>query len=67
MLQPRLTNHARHRLQQRGSRAHDVAVVVTHGDVEIPARQGCRYLQLSRKEAALLLQRGLLQAAEVDR
>jgi hypothetical protein len=67
MLQPRMTHHARQRLQQRGSRAEDVAIVVAYGDIEVPARNGCRYLQLSNKEAAMLQQRAILTATEVDR
>lgn len=67
MLQPRLTHHARQRLQQRGSRAQDVAIVVTYGDIEVAAGNGCRYLQLSNKEAAMLQQRAILSATDVDR
>lgn len=67
MLQPRLTHHARQRLQQRGSSVQDVANVVAHGDIEVPARNGCHYLQLSNKEAAMLQQKAILSSAEVDR
>jgi hypothetical protein len=67
MLQPRLTHHARQRLEQRGSRAQDVAIVVAYADIEVPARNGCRYLQLSNKEAAVLQQKAILTATEVDR
>jgi hypothetical protein len=67
MLQPRLTHHARQRLQQRGSRAQDVAIVVTYGDIEVSAGNGCRYLQLSTKEAAMLQQRAILSTTDVDR
>jgi hypothetical protein len=67
MLQPILTRHAQRRLQQRGSRTGDVAIVVAYGDIEISARNGCRYLQLSNEEAAMLQQRAILTATEVDR
>jgi hypothetical protein len=67
MLQPRLTHHARQRLQQRGSRVQDVANVVAYGDIEVPARNGCHYLQLSNKEAAVLQQKAILTATDVDR
>src|SRR5260370_15689264 len=67
MLQPRLTHHARQRLQQRGSSAQDVAIVVAYGDIEVPARNGCLYLQLSNKEAAMLQQKAILTPTDVDR
>lgn len=62
----RITRHARQRLQQRGSRPKDVAIVMTYGDIEVPAREGCRYLQLSRREAARLQREGSLKVSEVD-
>ena len=55
MQQPRLTRHARQRLQQRGSREKEVAIVMAYGDIEVPARNGGRFLRLSRNEAARLL------------
>lgn len=67
MQPPRLTRHARKRLQQRGSRARDAAIVIAYGDIEVPARNGCRYLQLSQKEAARLQREELVAVAEMDR
>jgi Domain of unknown function (DUF4258) len=63
----RMTRHARQRLQQRGSRPKDVAIVMTYGDIEVPAREGCRYVQLSHREAARLQREGGLKASEVDK
>jgi hypothetical protein len=62
-----LTRHARQRLQQRGSREREVAIVLTYGDIEVPAKNGCRFLCLSRKEAALLLQQDIASIREIDR
>ena len=62
----RMTRHARQRLQQRGSRPKDVAIVMTYGDVEVRAREGCRYVQLSHREAARLQREGNLKVSEVD-
>jgi hypothetical protein len=66
-MQPKLTHHARRRLQQRGSNVQDIAIVVAYGDIEVPARNGCLYLQLSNKEAAMLQQKAILSATDVDR
>lgn len=66
MQQLRMTRHARQRLQQRGSRPKDVAIVMTYGDIEVPAREGCRYVQLSHREAARLQREGSLKISEVD-
>jgi Domain of unknown function (DUF4258) len=63
----RLTRHARQRLQQRGSRAEDVAILLEYGDIEVPARNGCRYVQLSHKEAGRLTQSGVLSTNNADR
>ena len=38
----RMTRHACQRLQQRGSRPKDVAIVMTYGDIEVPAPGGLR-------------------------
>jgi uncharacterized protein DUF4258 len=67
MQQLRLTRHARQRLQQRGSRAGDVATLLEYGDIEVPARNGCRYVQLSHKEAGRLTQSGVLSTNDADR
>ena len=62
----RMTRHARQRLQQRGSRPKDVAIVMTYGDIEVSAREGSRYVQLSHREAARLQREGSLNVSEVD-
>src|SRR5262245_41112402 len=62
-----MTRHARQRLQQRGARAKDVAIVMTYGDVEVPARQGCRFLRLSRGATASLHNGGRFAVQDVDR
>jgi hypothetical protein len=61
-----MTRHARQRLQQRGSRQKDVAIVISYGDIEVPAREGCRYMQLSHREAARLQREGSLKVSEID-
>jgi hypothetical protein len=37
MQRPRMTRHARQRLQQRGGRVKELAIVMTYGDIEVPA------------------------------
>jgi hypothetical protein len=66
MKQPRITRHARQRLQQRGARAKDVAIVMAYGDIEVPARQGCRFLRLSHQAASSLLHGGLFAVQDID-
>lgn len=66
MHQLRITRHARQRLQQRGSRLKNVAIVMTYGDVEVPARDGCRYVQLSDREAARLQCEGSFTVSDLD-
>jgi len=63
----KLTRHARQRLQQRGARTPEVAIVIAHGDIELPARRGCRFLRLSHSRAASLLQEGTFRVQDVDR
>lgn len=67
MQKPRITNHARQRLQQRGSRPIDVAIVMSYGDIEVPARDGCRWVQLSQREAARLQNDGSINVSDIDR
>ena len=67
MQQPKITRHAKQRLQQRGTRTKDVAIVMTYGDIEVPARQGCRFLRLSHKAVASLLQGSGFTVQDVDR
>jgi hypothetical protein len=66
MQQLRMTRHARQRLQQRGSRPKDAAIIMTYGDIDLPARNGCRYMRLSHQEAARLQREGSLKVSEVD-
>jgi hypothetical protein len=67
MQQPKMTRHARQRLQQRGARAKEIAIVMTYGDIEVPARDGCRFLRLSRRAVAWILQRERIAVQDVDR
>jgi hypothetical protein len=67
MQQPKLTRHARQRLQQRGVRQKEVVIVIAHGDIEVPAGNGCRFLRLSDAAAASLLQAGTYPVQDVDR
>ena len=41
--------------------------MMTYADIEVPARNGGRFLRLSRSEAARLLQKGVASVQEVDR
>jgi len=66
MQQPPLTRHARKRVQQRGSRPKELAIIMAYGDIEIPARDGCRLVRLSHGEAARLQREGRLKISEVD-
>jgi hypothetical protein len=66
MLQSLFTRHAKQRLRQRGSRAKDVMTVITYGDIEVEARDGCRYVQLSDKEASRLQREGVLGTKDID-
>lgn len=67
MQHTRLTRHARQRLQQRGARPKEVAIVVAHGDMEVSAAHGCRFLRLSHRAAASLLERATYPVQDVDR
>lgn len=67
MQPPIITTHARQRLQQRGSRFRELVIVIAHGDIEIPARNGCRYIQLSNREASRLCRDEQLNVSDVDR
>ncbi len=67
MQNPKMTRHARQRLQQRGSRTKEVAIVMTYGDIEVPARDGCRFLRLSHRAVASLLQKDGFVIQDVDR
>ncbi|MCA6117325.1 hypothetical protein J6524_20980 [Bradyrhizobium sp. WSM 1738] len=66
-LLPRLAQISTSNYQQRGSRAGDVATLLEYRDIEVPARNGCRYVQLSHKEAGRLIQSGLLSTNNADR
>jgi hypothetical protein len=66
MVTTRLTRHARQRLQQRGSRQKEIAIVMAYGDIEVPARDGARYLRLSRRQVAWLLEREIFPLRDLD-
>jgi hypothetical protein len=40
---------------------------MTYGDIEVPARQGCRFLRLSHQAAASILRRDRFAVQDVDR
>jgi hypothetical protein len=63
----RMTRHARQRLQQRGARPKELAIVMTYGDIEIPAQDGCHFVRLSHQAAAQLLDRGGAEVQDIDR
>jgi hypothetical protein len=67
MHQPRLTRHARQRLQQRGTRAKELAILMAYADIEVPAQNDCRFLRLSRRAVAGLLKSGSFSIQDVDR
>ena len=67
MQQPKMTRHARQRLQQRGARTKEVTIVMTHGDIEVPAREGCRFVRLSHRAVAWLLSGRDFAVQDVDR
>jgi Domain of unknown function (DUF4258) len=50
----RLTRHARQRLRQRGVRTTEIEIILAYADIEVPARNGCRFLRLSNNAAASL-------------
>jgi hypothetical protein len=66
MQQLRMTRHGRQRLQQRGATPKVLAIVMAYGDIELPARDGCRFLRLSRTEAGRLLQQDSFAVQDVD-
>ena len=67
MQQPKLTRHARQRLQQWGGRPKEVAIVLAHADIEVSARHGCRFLRLAHRACAALFQGGAHRVQDVDR
>jgi hypothetical protein len=67
MHQAKITRHARQRLQQRGARAKEIGIVMAYGDIEVPARDGCRFLRLSRKAVAWILEQQRVPLQDVDR
>jgi hypothetical protein len=40
---------------------------MAYGDIEIPARDGCRFVQLSHSAAAALLHGGQFKVQDIDR
>src|SRR5262245_50303102 len=67
MQQPKMTRHGMERLQQRGARAKDVAIVMAYGDIDVPARDDCRFIQLSQRAVTWLLQQKAISVQDVDR
>jgi hypothetical protein len=67
MQQPKISRHARQRLQQRGTRTKEIVLVIDSGDIEIPARSGCRFLRLSHRAVASLLRQDHFPVQDVDR
>lgn len=63
----KMTRHASQRLQQRGARTKELLIVMTYGDVELPASRGCRYVRLSRRAAASLFSADGFAVQDVDR
>jgi hypothetical protein len=62
-----MTRHAQQRLRQRGVRAETLEILIDYADVEIPAKQGCRFLRLSNKAAGALMSGGQHAAQDVDK
>jgi hypothetical protein len=67
MQKPSMTRHATARLRQRGVQPKDVAIVMAYADIEVPARNGCRFLRLSHLAAASLLSADGFTVQDVDR
>jgi Domain of unknown function (DUF4258) len=67
MQELKVTRHARQRLQQRGVRAKELAIVMTYGDIEVPARDGCRLVRLSQKAVRWILEHERIAVQDVDR
>lgn len=66
-MQVNLSRHARQRLQQRGSRSREVAIVVAYADIDVPARDGCHFLRLSHKAARGILGLPEFRIQDIDR
>lgn len=67
MQKPKMTRHARQRLQQRGARTKEVAIVMTYGDIEVPAGNHCRFLRLSHRAVTSLLEGNRVSVQDIDR
>ena len=67
MQQLKITQHARQRLQQRGARPKELAIVMTYGDIEVPADYGCPFVRLSHRAVAWILEHELVAVQDVDR
>jgi hypothetical protein len=67
MQQLKITRHARQRLQQRGARTKDLTIVMTYGDIEIPARDGCRFVRLSHGAVGWILEHERIAVQDVER
>jgi hypothetical protein len=67
MQQLKMTRHAMQRLRQRGARPKEVAMVMTYGDIEVPAQNGSRFIRLSHHAVASLLNADGFTVQDVDR
>jgi hypothetical protein len=67
MQQLKVTRHARQRLQQRGARAIELENVMTYGDIEVPARDGCRFVRLSHRAVRWIHEHERIAVQDVDR
>ncbi len=54
LTEPDTTLHARRRAAQRRIPEEALSLLFTYGDIELPQRNGCRSLQLSRETVAML-------------
>ena len=66
LIEDNLTQHAVTRSSQRGVSNTVCALVLLHGDIELPQYQGCRSLQISERAAADLIADGA-SALDVER
>jgi hypothetical protein len=61
-----ITRHARQRLRQRGARREQLGIVLDYGDIEILARNGCRFVRLSHSAVRSLHEARTLSVQALD-
>jgi hypothetical protein len=66
MQELKTTRHAKQRLQQRGARPKELAIVMAYGDIEVQAREGCRFVRLSHRAVAWILEHKRVAVQDVD-